>query len=64
MPQKDQQTPDSFGPVTKGSLQMPANVNLHFIGSEADVPLLDKLVGADMIGMDSEWRPTVKPFVE
>ena len=55
---------DHCGPITPNSHQMPANVNMHFIGSEADVPLLDRLVGARMIGMDSEWRPTVKPFTE
>ena len=43
---------------------MKPNINLHFIGSEADLPLLDRLQGAPMIGMDSEWRPTVKPFAE
>ena len=43
---------------------MSESFNLHFIGSEADLPLLDRLQGAPMIGMDSEWRPTVKPFAE
>ena len=43
---------------------MSASLNLHFIGSEADVPLLDRLQGVPMIGMDSEWRPTLNPFTE
>ena len=37
---------------------------MHFIGSDADVPLLERLKGKPLIGMDSEWRPTVKPFSE
>ena len=43
---------------------MNPDINLHFIGSEADLPLLDRLQGSPMIGMDSEWRPNVKPFAE
>lgn len=43
---------------------MNTNINLHFIGSEADIPLLDRLQGVPMIGMDSEWRPNVKPFAD
>ena len=37
---------------------------MHFIGTEADIPLLDRLQGVPMIGMDSEWRPTLNPFTE
>ena len=43
---------------------MDESVEVHFIGSEADVALLDRLVGKPHVGMDSEWRPTVKPFAE
>lgn len=43
---------------------MQDGVELHFIKDEADVALLDRLRGVPMIGMDSEWRPTVKPFVD
>lgn len=43
---------------------MDPSVNVHFIGQESDIPLLDRLVGAPMIGMDSEWRPNIKPFTE
>ena len=64
MPKQDPQTGDTYGPVTQGALKMADTVTVHFIGSEADVPLLDKLAGASMIGMDSEWRPNVKPFTE
>ena len=63
-PQTDPQVTDHFGPIKENSLNMSSSINLHFIGSEADIPLLDRLQGAPMIGMDSEWRPTVKPFAE
>jgi len=43
---------------------MTPGINLHFIDSEDKVALLDRLIGVPMIGMDSEWRPTVKPFAE
>lgn len=63
-PEKDKQIADHFGPIGKGCLTIPDDANLHFIGSEADIPLLDRLIGVPLIGMDSEWRPTVRPFVE
>ena len=40
------------------------DVNLHFIGKEEEIQLLERLKGKPLIGMDSEWRPTVKPFAE
>lgn len=43
---------------------MKNSINLHFIGSEQDVHLLNRLKGKPLVGMDSEWRPTVKPFTE
>ncbi len=43
---------------------MENSVNLHFIETESQVELLGRLKGVPMIGMDSEWRPTVKPFAE
>ena len=45
-------------------LKVSPSINLHFIDSEAKVSLLDRLVGAPMIGMDSEWRPSIKPFTK
>ena len=41
-----------------------STIQVHFIGAEADVPLLARLKGSPMIGMDSEWRPGIKPFSE
>jgi len=43
---------------------MKQSIQVHFIGSEADVAKLNELRGAPLIGMDSEWRPTVKPFAD
>ena len=41
---------------------MPSTVTTTFVGAEADIAQLDRLLDAPMIGMDSEWRPSVKPF--
>jgi len=60
----DPMVKDNFGPINNKALRIKDSVQLHFIGSEADVPLLARLKGAPMIGMDSEWRPTVRPFTE
>ena len=63
-PKLDPRQSDKFGPLTQNCLQMNQAVNVHFIGCEADIVKLNVLKGAPLIGMDSEWRPTVKPFAE
>ena len=37
-------------------------MNNYFIQAEDDIDLLDMLKGKTMIGMDSEWKPCLKPF--
>jgi len=55
---------DSFGPINSNCLKVSPSINVHFVDTEDKVSLLDRLVGAPMIGMDSEWRPSIKPFTE
>lgn len=50
---------DCFGPVSnpKSSyLTLPSNIEIQWISSEDDVILLQKMVGSQFIGVDSEWR--------
>ena len=35
---------------------------MHFIGEPKDLSVLAQLIGAPMVGMDSEWRPVISPF--
>jgi len=54
---------DQFGPVAEGpSLRLPASVEVKFIGNAQDCQLLRKLIGRPIVGMDSEWRPTMTKF--
>ena len=49
-----------FGPLSKPSenfLRLPDTVKVQWIGSEADVPLLEELLSEPLIGVDAEWRP-------
>ena len=41
---------------------MPNKVKVNFVGSEDDLGGLAELIGAEMIGMDSEWRPPISPY--
>lgn len=61
-PKFDKQPVDSFGPILNKALQMPKEVKVNFIGNDTDLELLEELVGAEMVGMDSEWRPSISPF--
>ena len=49
--------PDSFSPVNPGCLRLPKQIKVKFIGSEADIYKLEKLIGSKYIGMDTEWHP-------
>ena len=60
--QLDPQVNDSFGPINPKALKMAPSVTLSFITQESDIPQLERLKGARMVGMDSEWRPGVRPF--
>ena len=60
----DQLVEDEFGPIDKTCARLPASIEVHFIGQEADIQKLDRLLGAKMIGIDTEWRPALKPFSE
>ena len=53
---------DVFGPVTENTLQLPADVQVHFIGDESSCDLLSNLVGKPVIGLDAEWRPNLTKF--
>ena len=59
---------DKFGPVTTDSkdpiMVLPSNIDVKFVGSEKDVAMLKDLVGSSMIGIDTEWRPTLTQFEE
>jgi len=53
---------DVFGPVTKpvdDHISLPDSVKVEFISEVEDIPKMECLVGAPMIGIDSEWRPLV-----
>ena len=41
---------------------MPNDVEVKFISKDEDVSLLKNLLGKEIIGMDSEWRPTMTKF--
>ena len=59
----DPRPKDYFGPIkTNNTVQLPKTVNINFIGGQKDLDVLAKLIGAPMIGMDSEWRPVISPF--
>ena len=54
---------DKFGPVADGpALHLPENVSVKFVDDIAGVKLLQNLIGKEMVGMDSEWRPTMTKF--
>ena len=56
---------DRFGPITKpyeDFLTLPKSVKIHFIDSESNVHILDKLLDEKYIGVDSEWRPKLTKF--
>lgn len=54
---------DKFGPIADGPcLQLPNHCQVRFISSVHDVQLLKSLIGKEMVGMDSEWRPTMTKF--
>ena len=38
-------------------ISLPPHVNLHWIGTDADVEKLAVLLNDEFIGVDSEWRP-------
>ena len=62
-PKFDPQPADYFGPIkTKNTVTLPKEVQINFIGTPQDLPVLAKLIGAPMVGMDSEWRPVISPF--
>jgi len=62
-PDQDFLPPDRFAPLAETpALRLPEDLVLHFISTEEDVELLKKLNGKPMIGMDSEWRPTMTKF--
>lgn len=62
-PEVDQLPVDKFGPVSDTiSLCLPATCTIHFICTVPDVALLKSLIGKEMVGMDSEWRPTMTKF--
>ena len=43
---------------------MPKYMKFHYISGQQDIHLLHALKGARMIGIDSEWRPTLTPFIK
>ena len=53
---------DVFGPRQINALKLSEQVTITFIGSEAEIEKLADLVGSDMIGIDSEWRPPLTKF--
>jgi len=54
---------DQFGPVLEGPcLRLPAQLQVKFIGNPTDCQQLKKLIGKPIVGMDSEWRPTMTKF--
>mmetsp|Transcript_7293 Transcript_7293/g.12318 ORF Transcript_7293/g.12318 Transcript_7293/m.12318 type:complete len:166 (+) Transcript_7293:51-548(+) len=57
---------DSFGPITeptKDLVHLDTNaVNYQFIGQESDIDALSVLIGAKVIGVDAEWRPSFTQF--
>ena len=62
-PKFDPQPQDFFGPIkTKNTIVLPKEVQMHFIGEPKDLSVLAQLIGAPMVGMDSEWRPVISPF--
>ena len=62
-PELDDMPVDQFGPVSKEpSLRLPAHVEVKFIGNEREAQHLRKLIGKPIVGMDSEWRPTMTKF--
>lgn len=51
---------DRFCPVSDGPhLSLPDHVEVKFIGNSTECQELRKLIGKPIIGMDSEWRPTL-----
>ena len=62
-PEVDPQPIDRFGPMSdEPCLQLPQNVQVKFIHKVPEVKQLQSLIGKEMIGMDSEWRPTMTKF--
>ena len=62
-PSLDDMPVDQFGPVSEGQcLKLPSHVQVKFIGNQADCQQLRSLIGKPIIGMDSEWRPTMTKF--
>ena len=58
----DRQPVDAFGPIKADALRLPKKIKVNFIGTEADLEVLTELIGSEMIGMDSEWRPAISPY--
>ena len=53
-----------FQPLTPGKsvMKLPADVKVTFVGSDEDVPELEKLKDSPLIGLDAEWRPAMTQF--
>lgn len=48
--------PDAFAPFKEGCVQLPPDINRHWIGTPKDVDLLRVLIGQPLVGVDAEWR--------
>jgi len=59
-----EETADTFGPLTEGAFKMPCKVeDVIFVQDDAGVEKAKELLKADMVGIDSEWRPALMTFV-
>jgi ribonuclease D len=51
--------PTSLTVDQKGSLVIPSDLEIKFVGREHDIPyMLSELMNSPYIGMDCEWKPT------
>ena len=57
-PSFDTKPEDKFAPFNQAEnvMQMPKNVNSHWIDSDSSVMKLNALFGKKFIGVDSEWK--------
>mmetsp|Transcript_22294 Transcript_22294/g.34490 ORF Transcript_22294/g.34490 Transcript_22294/m.34490 type:complete len:170 (+) Transcript_22294:1036-1545(+) len=58
-------TYDAFEPLSKPEenyIHLPAEVKVHTIATEKEVPLLRLLLNEPLVGVDSEWRPQLSQY--